>query len=54
MQWQRLDRDNSEHVINSVKSDANAGLFTLGTSEVKRARAPFYKDYYIYKVTNYA
>ncbi len=54
MQWQRLDRDNSEHVINSVKSDANDGLFTLGTSEVKRAAASFYKDYYIYKVTNYA
>lgn len=54
MQWQRLDRDNSAHVIDSVKSENNAGLFSLGTSEVERARLPFYKDYALYKVTNYA
>lgn len=54
MHWQRLDRDTSTKVIDSVKSDANAGLFSIGTSEVKRANLPFYKDYYLYKVTNFA
>lgn len=54
MHWQRLDRDTSVKVINSVKSDANAGLFSIGTSEVQRARVSFYKEYFIYKVTNYA
>ena len=54
MHWQRLDRDTSVKVIDSVKSDANAGLFSIGTSEVQRGRVPFYKDYFIYKVTNYA
>lgn len=54
MNWQRLDRETSVKVIESVKSDANAGLFSVGTSEVQRARMPFYKDYFIYKVTNYA
>lgn len=54
MHWQRLDRDSSVKVIDSVKSDANAGMFSVGTSEVKRARVPFYKDYSLYKVTNYA
>ena len=54
MQWQRLDRDDSTKVINSVKSDENQGMFSVGTSEVKRARLPFYKDYSIYRVTNFA
>lgn len=54
MHWQRLDRDNSVKVIDSVKSAENAGMFSIGTSEVKRARLPFYTDYYLYKVTNFA
>lgn len=54
MHWQRLDRDNSIKVIDSVKSEANAGLFSAGTSEVKRARTVYYQDYFIYKVTNFA
>ena len=54
MQWQRLDRDNSVKVIDSVKSAENAGMFSVATSEVKRARLPFFTDYYLYKVTNFA
>ncbi|MEM8833112.1 MAG: hypothetical protein AAGB32_01100 [Pseudomonadota bacterium] len=54
MHWQRLDRDNSIKVIDSVKSEANAGLFSVGTSEVKRARTVFYQEYFVYKVTNFA
>lgn len=54
MHWQKLDRENAIKVIESVKSEANAGMFSAGTSEVKRARLPFYKDYSLYKVTNYA
>ena len=54
MHWQRLDRDNSLKVIDSVKSADNAGLFSHTTSEVQRSRLSFYKDYSVYKVTNYA
>ncbi|MCI5060584.1 MAG: hypothetical protein MRY79_05885, partial [Alphaproteobacteria bacterium] len=54
MRWQRLDRDNSVKVIDSVKSEANAGLFSVGTSEVERAGLPCYQGYFLYKVTNYA
>lgn len=54
MHWQRLDRDASIKVIDSVKSDTNAGMFAIGTSEVQRGRLSFYKDYSAYKVTNYA
>lgn len=54
MHWQRLDRDSSIKVIDSVKSAENAGLFSHTTSEVERGRLPFYKDYDLYKVTNFA
>jgi hypothetical protein len=54
MHWQRLDRDTSVKVIDSVKSAENAGLFSVATSEVQRGRLSFYKDYSLYKVTNFA
>lgn len=54
MHWQRLDRDNSLKVIDSVKSAADMGLFNIGTSEVQRAFVPFYKDMFLFKVTNFA
>lgn len=54
MQWQRLDRDTTIKVIDSVKSNDNQGMFNATTSEVQRARLPFYKNYSIYKVTNFA
>jgi len=54
MHWQRLDRDSSLKVIDSVKSAADMGLFNIGTSEVTRAFLPFYKDFFLFKVTNFA
>ncbi len=54
MHWQRLDRDNTIKVIDSVKSDENAGMFSHTTSEVKQARLSFYKENSLYKVTNFA
>ncbi|MEM6812533.1 MAG: hypothetical protein AAF549_08730 [Pseudomonadota bacterium] len=54
MHWQRLNRDDSVKTIDSVKSDMNAGLFNVATSEVKRARVPFYKSYQVYQITNFA
>jgi len=54
MKWQRLDRDTSQSVINSVQSDGTQGMFALGTSEVQRAFLPFYQGYFLYQVTNYA
>lgn len=54
MHWQKLDRDNSIKVIESVKSAENAGMFGTSTSEVEKGRLLFYKSYAIYKVTNFA
>ena len=54
MHWQKLDREQTTKVINAVQSPENHGMISMGTSEVKRAKARFYENYDIYKVTNYA
>lgn len=54
MHWRRLDREQSLLVLDSVKSAADPGLFAPGTSEVKSAILPFYKNMILYSVTNYA
>lgn len=54
MNWQRLDRDTTIKIIDSVKSAGEAGLFSLATSEVKRARLSFYEKVDLYKLTNFA
>jgi len=54
MDWQRLDRETTIKTIDSVKSATDAGLFTLATSEVQRARLSFYENLYLYKITNFA
>lgn len=54
MNWQRLDRDNTIRIIESVKSANESALFSLATSEVKRARLPFYDRIDLYKLTNFS
>lgn len=54
MNWQRLDRENTIKVIESVKSADDAALFSLTTSEVKKARLSFYENINLYKLTNFA
>ena len=54
MNWQRLNRDASIKVLESVKSDAHMGMFAIEKSEVKNATLPFYQGVSLYKVTNYA
>ncbi len=54
MNWQRLDRDTTLKVINSVRSASDAGLFSPGTCEVKKSRTSFYEGIELYKLTNFA
>lgn len=55
MNWQRLDRDNTIKIIESVKASGDAAaLFSIATSEVKRARLSFYENIYAYRLTNFA
>lgn len=54
MNWQRLDRDTTLKTIDSVKTASEAGLFSVSTSEVQRARLSFYESLSLYKITNFA
>ncbi len=54
MNWHRLDRDKTVNMINSVKSAAEALLFSPVTSEAKCTRLPFYTNHLLYRLTNYA
>lgn len=54
MYFQRLDRDSTMNVINGVKSSAHPGLFSAGTSEVRRAYLSFYSGLFLYKLTNFS
>ncbi len=54
MNWQRLDRETSLSIIESVKSASEPGLFASATTEVQRARLSFYEGMDAYKLTNFA
>ncbi len=54
MNWHRLDRDKTTDMINSVKSAAEALLFSPITSEAKCTRLPFYTNHLLYRLTNFA
>jgi len=54
MNWQKLDRETTAKIVNSVKSSVDAGLFSAATSEVERAGLHFYQNYDLYRLTNYA
>ncbi len=54
MNWQRLDRENTIKIIDSVKSADDAALFSLATSEVKKSHLSFYEGIEAYKLTNFS
>lgn len=54
MDWHRLDREKTIGMINSVKSAAEALLFSPVTSEAKCTRLPFYDRFLLYRLTNYS
>lgn len=53
-QWHKLDRDRTVAMIDSVKTSGDHIFFSLATSEAKCAKLPFYKNYLIYRLTNYS
>jgi hypothetical protein len=52
--WQRLGREDTHKIIDSVKSAAEPGLISRSSTDVERAWLPFYKTFYLYRITNYA
>lgn len=54
MEWVTLTREQSRIVINKVLTPEDGGLFNPMTSEVKTLSLPFYDQFQLYRITNYA
>ncbi len=55
MAWQRLNREDSIKVVESVLATGGAaGMFSTTTSEVQKWILPFYETTNLYQVTNFA
>ena len=54
MHWEILERDKARQFVRKISNPETEGLFTPATSEVKFHDLSFYKDYKLYRVTNYA
>lgn len=54
MEWVTLDREKSRTIVNKVLTPEDGGLFNPVTSEVKVLNLPFYSDFQLYRITNYA
>lgn len=54
MDWNRLDRQHSIAVLERITTAADRGLFSQNSSEAQFKPLPFYQDYMLYRVTNYA
>lgn len=54
MDWERLDRTKSSHVITKITHSGDEALFSGQSSEDACTALPFYKDFLLYRVTNYA
>ena len=54
MTWQKIDRHQSNEILNHIASVSDPHLFSAQSSEVSFMPLPFYKDYFVYRITNYA
>lgn len=54
MDWQRLNREKSHDIIGKVTHASEGSLFSGKTSEVSCSALPFYRNFLLYRVTNYA
>jgi len=54
MDWNRLDRQNSIAVLERITTAADPALFSASSSEAQFCPLPFYHDFMLYRVTNYA
>ena len=54
MDWNRLDKTQSQHILQHIAVAADPGMFSPQSSEASFKPLPFYQDYMVYRVTNYA
>ena len=54
MDWNRLDRQQSAHILEHIAMASDPDLFSEMSSEASFKPLPFYQDYMLYRITNYA
>lgn len=54
MEWERLNRDASKKIIGKITHASDEMLFSERSSEASCAGLSFYKNFLLYRVTNYA
>jgi hypothetical protein len=54
MDWNRLDKIQSQGILEQVTNAADPGLFSKNSSEASFKPLSFYQDYMVYRITNYA
>lgn len=54
MDWNRLDHAQSQDILQHIAQATDPSLFSTSSSEAKFKPLSFYRDYMVYRVTNYA
>lgn len=54
MDWTRLDKQQSQDILQHITNAADAELFSGNSSEASFKPLSFYQDFMIYRMTNYA
>ncbi len=54
MEWHRLEKDQTQAMIETVQSDGMPGLFSPVTSHASRSKLPFYTGFLLHRLTNFA
>ncbi len=54
MDWQRLNREKSHDIIGKVTHASEGNLFSNRSSEAVCSSLPFYRNFLLYRITNYA
>lgn len=54
MQWYQLEKDKSTAIVERLKDEGMPGLFTPRVGDMRCAKLPFYNDWLVYRLTNYA
>jgi len=53
-QWTRLDRDSAHRVLEHLSASSDAIVFSKSVTEVSWRALPFYTNYRLYRLVNYA
>jgi len=54
MDWHKLDKTQSADILNHIATVSDPHLFSAQSSEASVQSLPFYNEYMVYRVTNYA